>query len=47
MNTKTPTKDKVSLEGLSLKYASGVLALDSVDLEIESGLFGLLGPKSQ
>ncbi len=44
MNTKTPTKNKVSLEGLSLRYGSGVLALDSADLDIESGLFGLLGP---
>ena len=44
MNERTPTVVKVSLEGLSLRYGSGVLALDSVDLEIESGLFGLLGP---
>jgi len=44
MNEKTATAEKVSLEGLSLRYGSGVLALDSVDLEIESGLFGLLGP---
>jgi ABC-type multidrug transport system ATPase subunit len=44
MNERTATVEKVSLEGLSLRYGSGVLALDSVDLEIESGLFGLLGP---
>ncbi|MBC8216933.1 MAG: ATP-binding cassette domain-containing protein [Planctomycetes bacterium] len=44
MNARTPTKDKISLEGLSLRYASGVQALDGVDLQIESGLFGLLGP---
>ncbi len=44
MNERTPTAEKVSLEGVSLRYASGVQALDSVDLDIESGLFGLLGP---
>jgi len=44
MNARTPTKDKISLEGLSLRYASGVLALSMVDLEVEAGLFGLLGP---
>ena len=44
MNARTPTKDKISLEGLSLRYASGVQALDGVDLEVQAGLFGLLGP---
>jgi len=44
MNARTPTKDKISLEGLSLRYTSGVQALDGVDLEVEAGLFGLLGP---
>jgi ABC-type multidrug transport system ATPase subunit len=41
MNTAT---DRLTLESLSLQYASGVLALDNVNLEIKSGLFGLLGP---
>ena len=44
MNKRTPTAEKVSLEGLSLRYASGVQALDAVDIEVETGLFGLLGP---
>ena len=45
MNGKpTRTIDKIRLEGLSLRYSSGVQALEGVDLVIESGLFGLLGP---
>jgi ABC-type multidrug transport system ATPase subunit len=36
--------DRVTLENLSLRYRSGVQALDGVNLEITSGLFGLLGP---
>jgi len=34
----------LKIEGLTKTYAGGILALNRVDLEIPSGVFGLLGP---
>lgn len=35
---------QLSIDRLSKKYANGVVAVDSVSMDIPSGLFGLLGP---
>ncbi|UCB53553.1 MAG: ATP-binding cassette domain-containing protein, partial [Candidatus Zixiibacteriota bacterium] len=35
---------ELSINSLSKTYASGVVALDNVSLDIPTGLFGLLGP---
>ena len=36
--------NKLTISNLSKTYPNGVKALDNVSLEIENGLFGLLGP---
>ena len=36
-----PVTDTVCLEGLSMRYSSGVQALDRVNLQIENGVFGI------
>ena len=35
---------ELRIEGLSKTYPNGIKALDSVDLVLETGMFGLLGP---
>lgn len=35
---------KLHVQNLSKRYANGVLALDQINLSIDTGMFGLLGP---
>ena len=36
--------NKITISNLSKTYPNGVTALNNVSIEIENGMFGLLGP---